>query len=344
MFRKSTWVVFVSSVVVAPALASLGCKRTQHDAKEPSAPAALTPVTGNPFLGVDFFVPPYTNADQARRRLQTQNPEEAQLISKIADTPQGRWLGEWSGEPKTAVGNFVNAAAKKNAGALFIAYNIPNRDCGQYSKGGATDPEGYRTWIRSLADGIGTRHRAVVVLEPDALGHLTECLSEQDQKQRLSLLAEAVETLEALPGVSVYLDAGHSRWVPAEDMAKRLQAAGITKARGFALNTSNYVADDELIAYGDEIVARLGETHYIIDSSRNGNGPAPDSPQSENSWCNPPGRALGRRPTADTGHAPLDAYVWLKNPGESDGECQGGPPAGQWFHGRALEMARNAKW
>jgi endoglucanase len=150
--------------------------------------------------------------------------------------------------------------------------------------------------------------------------------------------------LEALPGVSVYLDAGHSRWVPAPEMARRLKAAGVEKARGFALNTSNYIADEELISYGEEIVSLIGETHYIIDSSRNGNGPAPEDPSTEKAWCNPPGRALGRKPTIETGYPRLDAFVWVKNPGESDGECQGGPPAGQWFHERALEMARNAKW
>ena len=40
----------------------------------------------------------------------------------------------------------------------------------------------------------------------------------------------------------------------------------------------------------------------------------------------------------------LDAFVWIKRPGESDGECKNGPPAGQWFQARAVEMARNAKW
>ncbi len=322
------------------ALGAVGCKRGQVSSKAPERPVAeIAPVVGNPFQGATFFVPPYTNADQARRRLQASNPAEADLIAKIADTPQGRWLGEWSGEPKTAVGNFMRSAAKANQGALFIAYNIPNRDCGQYSKGGAADSEKYKAWVRSFAEGIGRDKRAVIVLEPDALGHLTECLSPTDQEQRLALIRYAVETFEALPGVSVYLDAGHSRWVPAEDMAKRLQAAGIDKARGFALNTSNYIADDELIAYGDKIVSLIGETHYIIDSSRNGNGAAED-----NAWCNPAGRALGRKPTADTGNPNLDAYAWLKNPGESDGECNGGPAAGRWFHERAVEMAKNAKW
>ena len=109
---------------------------------------------------------------------------------------------------------------------------------------------------------------------------------------------------------------------------------------GFALNTSNYIADDELIGYGNDIARRLGgDVHYVIDSSRNGNGAAPDS-----QWCNPPGRALGRRPTPVSDGSLLDAFAWLKSPGESDGSCNGGPPAGQWYHAMALELARNAKW
>lgn len=341
--KRTSWSKAIA-VVVAAALTGIACKPSRQEAKQPEAVTAIAPVTGNPFEGVDLFVPTYTNADQARRRLQSSNPEEAQLIAKIADTPQARWFGEWSGDPKTAAGNFMTAASKRGAGALLVAYNIPNRDCGLYSKGGAVNPEGYRKWIAALAEGIGRDKRAVVVLEPDALGHLTECLSEADQEQRLALLRFAIETLEALPGVSVYLDAGHSRWVPAPEMARRLKAAGVEQARGFALNTSNYISDDELITYGDEIVSLIGETHYIIDSSRNGNGPAPEDPSTEKAWCNPPGRALGRKPTVETGHAHLDAFVWVKNPGESDGECQGGPPAGQWFHERALEMAKDAKW
>lgn len=222
---------------------------------------------------------------------------------------------------------------------LFVAYNIPNRDCGQYSKGGATSPADYKAWIESFAAGIGPEHRAIVVLEPDALPQLTQCLSEADQATRLQLLKGAVETLTALPGVSVYLDAGHSRWIDAGTMAERLKAAGIEKARGFALNTSNYIGDDELITYGESLVSLLGDTHFIIDTSRNGNGPTED-----NAWCNPAGRALGRKPTADTGNPRVDAFVWVKSPGESDGECQGGPEAGQWFHERAVELAKNATW
>ncbi|RKN54957.1 endoglucanase, partial [Streptomyces klenkii] len=81
----------------------------------------------------------------------------------------------------------------------------------------------------------------------------------------------------------------------------------------------------------------LGGAHFVIDTSRNGNGPyeGTDEP-----WCNPPGRALGDAPTAGTGDPLVDAYLWIKRPGESDGECRGGPPAGQWWPEYALALAR----
>lgn len=37
-----------------------------------------------------------------------------------------------------------------------------------------------------------------------------------------------------------------------------------------------------------------------------------------------------------------DAFLWVKRPGESDGTCHGGPPAGQFWGGYALELARAA--
>jgi endoglucanase len=305
------------------------------------APPAAVPVAGNPFAGISVYRAPYSNAENAQKQAEKTNPEEAALMGKIAAQPQASWYGSWSADIETVVKSYVNAAERAGELPLLVAYNIPNRDCGQYSAGGATDSDAYLAWIASFAAGIGER-RAVVVLEPDAVPLLRECLSKPDQSKRLELIAAAVELLEARPGVSVYIDAGHSAWVPAAEMAERLKLAGIGKARGFALNTSNYQRDDELIAYGKSVIQALGmDTHFIIDSSRNGNGPSPPSAEA---WCNPEGRALGRAPTAQTGEASLDAFQWIKRPGESDGECKGGPRAGEWFRARAVEMARNAKW
>jgi endoglucanase len=204
--------------------------------------------------------------------------------------------------------------------------------------------QGYHTWIDRVASGIGSR-RAVVVLEPDGLPLLTKCLSPAKQAERIALVRYAVEKLTALPGTAVYIDAGHSAWVKAAEMAPRLQAAGIALADGFSLNVSNYQATPDLLRYGHELSALVGGKHFIIDTGRNGNG-APEgvSGDDERAWCNPDGRALGTPPTTNTGDPLCDAFYWLKPPGESDGRCNHGPAAGAWWPQKALEMARNARW
>ena len=78
--------------------------------------------------------------------------------------------------------------------------------------------------------------------------------------------------------------------------------------------------------------------HLVIDTSRNGNGPTAD-----NAWCNPRGRAIGLRPQVVTDQPGVDAYLWTKKPGESDGTCNGGPAAGQFWVDVAKELVENAK-
>jgi len=75
----------------------------------------------------------------------------------------------------------------------------------------------------------------------------------------------------------------------------------------------------------------------VIDTSRNGLGPTAD-----NQWCNPAGRALGARPTTATGDPLVDAYLWIKSPGESDGACNGAPAAGVWWADYALGLAQRS--
>ena len=113
---------------------------------------------------------------------------------------------------------------------------------------------------------------------------------------------------------------------------------GLGDAVGFALNTSNYRTTAESRAYGEQVAALLGgDVSFVVDTSRNGNG-------SNGEWCNPRGRALGDQPGAVDDGTHLDALLWVKLPGESDGSCNGGPPAGQWWQEVALELARNASW
>ncbi|WP_327267461.1 glycoside hydrolase family 6 protein [Streptomyces sp. NBC_01218] len=100
--------------------------------------------------------------------------------------------------------------------------------------------------------------------------------------------------------------------------------------------------------------------HFVVDTSRNGKGPwtppAGKYAGDPETWCNPPGRGMGPRPTADTGVPLVDAYLYVKTIGESDGSCTrntGGtvdpeygvvdPAAGVWWPEQAHELARNAQ-
>jgi endoglucanase len=122
-------------------------------------------------------------------------------------------------------------------------------------------------------------------------------------------------------------------------MAGRLNEAGVANARGFSLNTANFYTTEEQIGYGETISGMTNGAHYVIDTSRNGAGPATGVALD---WCNPPGRAMGAAPTTATAGAHADAYLWVKRPGESDGSCEPGePPAGRFVNEYAIELVRN---
>jgi endoglucanase len=124
-------------------------------------------------------------------------------------------------------------------------------------------------------------------------------------------------------------------------MADRLKKAGVEHARGFSLNTSNYRTTEESVAYGKEISALIGGKHFVVDTSRNGAGPYEGAKNITEMWCNPPGRKIGLPPTTDTGEPLCDGYLWLKRPGESDGECERNEPkAGVFWLEQALEYAK----
>lgn len=288
----------------------------------------------NPFSGKKLYVDPNSSARRQADTWKQSRPADAALLQQIANQPVARWLGGWV----TDIGREVNQAVQTmtSAGALpvFVAYNIPGRDCGSYSAGGAGSADAYRRWIRDLASGIRGRS-AIVILEPDALAGM-DCLDAAGRQARVTMIQDAVVALKA-QNASVYIDAGNARWHSAEVMAARLTQAGIAQASGFALNVSNFQATSINVAFGERLSRLVGGKHFVIDTSRNGI-PLTDASQ----WCNPRGRALGIAPTTNTGHPLIDAFLWVKQPGESDGTCGGGPQAGNWWAVYALELSRLA--
>ncbi|MGI4895685.1 MAG: glycoside hydrolase family 6 protein [Janthinobacterium lividum] len=262
---------------------------------------------------------------------------ERAALQRLAAQGSAEWLGDWTTDVARAAGDVVRKARAAQQTPTFVAYAIPHRDCGAYSAGGATDAGAYRDWIADLAEGVRGAD-AVVILEPDALAGM-DCLNEGDQQERLQLLRDAgVELTQA--GASVYLDAGVAGWIGTQEMTARLKAAGVENLRGFALNVSNYETTATSESYGDALVNALGgKAHYVIDTSRNGAGPA--HAEGEDAWCNPPGRAIGSTFSTDTDNANVDALLWVKVVGDSDGECNGGPAAGTFWTAGAVALATN---
>lgn len=299
----------------------------------PAAPAASSapvglPVAGTapgaagPFAGREFHGP-NAGALQAARDLAGSDPADAAALAELGATPTATWLGPWSGDVTATVRQVVAEAAGDLP--VFVAYDLPGRDCGGFSAGGAASVAAYGEWVQRIASGIGSAE-AVVVLEPDALALLCG-----DADAVHALLDTAVDVLEANPGTHTYIDAGHAAWVDPATMAARLQAAGVADADGFAVNVANHRTTAESIAYGQAVADLLGGTGFVVDTSRNGAGPG-------DTWCNPAGRAVGQEPTGDTGVPGVDAFLWVKTPGESDGECNGGPSAGTFWPEYALGL------
>ncbi|MDM5279606.1 glycoside hydrolase family 6 protein [Paenibacillus silvae] len=132
-------------------------------------------------------------------------------------------------------------------------------------------------------------------------------------------------------------------------------------------------------------------TGFLIDTSRNGwggvnrpstatgnnindyvNSGRVDRREHRGNWCNASGAGIGEAPKAAPGPAHLDAYVWVKPPGESDGSSSeipnnegkgfdrmcdptyttkdgvltgampNAPVSGHWFHDQFVQLVKNS--
>jgi endoglucanase len=410
----------LAAAAVAALSLGLAAPASAHDHHDPAPATRL------------FTPPPDKGAVQQIVQLAKAHQwSDAAAVTKMVATPQAVWFTKGTpAEVKKSVQKTMLQAKITHTIPVLVAYNLPYRDCAQYSAGGAADTASYLAWIDAFAAGVGTG-QAIVLVEPDGLGIIpwyTTINGDHEWCQpatldpataasdRFAQVNGAVDRLTALPNTSVYLDGTHSGWLGVGDISDRLHKAGVEKTDGFFLNVSNYELTDHLAKYASWISQclwygtndaeggwRLGHFEYcasqyypaspgdfstwgltdqwyvdnvtsaagapsgpdvlkhaVIDTSRNGQGPwtAPaGSPAGDPQvWCNPPGRGLGLKPTLSTGNPYVDALLWIKIPGESDGQCtrwapDGGidpvrgyadPAAGDWFPQMALELVHNA--
>lgn len=388
-----------------------GALATTAGAATGTAPAPDHTLPANTRFAVTL---PSEASQQAITYLGQKDLKDAALMAELASYPEATWFtGGTPDQVRKAVQQTMASARIQHAVPVLVAYDIPARDCSQYSAGGAATDAAYQQWISAFAAGIGTG-KAVVILEPDGLALLpSDCGQDPTgtiSANRIADMNYAVDALEAQPRSVVYLDAGHSQWHSVGDMASRLIQAGMQRAQGFFLNISNYQPTSDLNEYGTWISKCVwfategpawaaGHTdwcasqyysnsapndgqpgdsvsptdpstwhwtdlwfdqnvgtppaaqlsHFVEDTSRNGQGawtPAPGKYTGDpQTWCNPPGRGMGARPTANTGVALVDAYLYVKVIGESDGSCTRGTAGpGDPEYGGAVDPAAGAFW
>jgi cellulose 1,4-beta-cellobiosidase len=350
----------------------------------------------NPFLGVKFFLNPgYVDSVEAAAQ---SDPANAKIIRKVEQYPTGLWvdsIAHIASIPKwLAEARKQQQANGQPTLSLFVIYDMPNRDCSAKSSSGElkVSENGAARYRTEFIDPIAAHFKAypdlpiAVVLEPDSLANLVtntnipEC---RDAKQvYLDSTVYAIQKL-GLPNVSIYLDAAHAGWLGWEaNLEKAVKifkqvlkaAGGLDSIRGFATNVANYThlsnrdgmsmestnpCFNEL-TYVKKLTVGLADhgirdKGFIVDTSRNGKG---QIRRVWGRWCNIKNAGLGERPRA----APepfIDAYFWIKPPGESDGtsdptqprfdpECTSpesapaAPQAGEWFPSHFLGLIKNA--
>lgn len=427
--------IFVYSLACAGVLSLAGCAAETVSTEEGLGTGAES-LDHALAWDTKFYVPPPRKEALSHvvDLLKTRKFADALRVAKMIATPHAVWLvGGTVSEVKKRVKDAIDGAKRAKQVPVFVLYNVPFRDCAQYSSGGASDTAEYKEWIDAVVKSIG-KTKAVVIVEPDGLGIIPynttiygaeewckPTVPDEDGNpvpapgatpdERYEQLGYAVTELSAkAPNALTYLDATHASWLGVGEAAARLVRAGVGQARGFFLNVSNYESTPNSTTFGTwvsmciaagtagpdwarghfdwcasqynptlgyavdyspeyaetvsaGIQGLMGDaeatTPFVIDTGRNGQGPwTPTAayPDAQN-WCNAPGRGVGLRPSANTGTPLLDAYLWLKVPGESDGSCNRGvagsttdpewggivdPVAGEWFREQAVELARLA--
>jgi cellulose 1,4-beta-cellobiosidase len=360
------------------------------------APSTEASPASNPFVGAAFYVDPHYTEKVATSQLQA--PDLATELEVVKHQPTALWLDTIAAiDQLPAWLTGAESQAKKLGRAtvpVVVVYNLPNRDCAAKASSGelAIDQDGERRYREEYIDKIAellsshAAQKVAIVLEPDSLPNLVSNMGQAkcavSHDVYIHSVAYAVSKL-SLPNVSIYMDAAHAGWLGWQaNQVKMLEvvaevlrlAGGSHRIRGFATNVANYNALDgdwgnklepsnpspnelSFVQSFARAAEQAGITNpgFLIDTSRNGRA---DVRTRWGNWCNIGGAGLGERPTVAP--VPLvDAYFWVKPPGESDGTADvtatrfddncassdatpGAPEAGHWFHNYLIGLVQNA--
>jgi endoglucanase len=294
----------------------------------------VSPTSPNPLVNTRYYV---NHIDAPWKAYRRARGHDRVLLGRIATQPWFRWFGTWTKSVRHDVRGYINRAwnTQRAVPQIVTMEHIHKNPChGRRYDGGARADRKFVRWMKALARAIG-RKRVIVAFEPDSLGTLN-CSSRSRRRARLRMYRRGVDVLAKAPGATIYLEAGSAEWKSSKTMASRLRAIGISKVRGFMLNVTHHGSNSRNYRFGAALSQRLGGKPFVISTTTNGR------PGNVRGWCKPSHQGAGVRPTVNTGHALLDAYLWIDRPGYAGGGCKGSPGSGKFWRTQALRLGANA--
>jgi endoglucanase len=324
-----------------------------------TAPTTGTAASADPFLDNPLSESPFevegglSPAGEAARHYAHSRPGFAGSLDYLADQPGVHRFYYWNTPawPAHTVARYLESVENRrpNTVVQLSTYSLVHAACG----GDTSSPafiKRYERWVHGLARGIGNFH-VVMFFELDSL-ITTQCMTHQPAKLRDRLLEvrEGVQTLEALPHTSVYIDAGAADALSSQRDVSLLKRAGVMDAQGFFVNSTHFDWTTKEVAYGQQIAQALGGKHFVVNTGENGQGPLVPKVRLHNGneeLCNPPNRGLGPM-SVQTGYTYVDAFLWFTNPGGSGGDEKGcgagAPPTAVFWPSRAVSLVDHANF
>lgn len=252
------------------------------------------------------------------------HPETAFALEEIEKLGIATWytdrMNTWRQLPSKLVSHCPSTSRLS-----IVVYGLPNKDCdARESHGGSNhNNKDYQEFINHLQQSIGDR-KVLYVLEPDAVALVADngcgqALGYEDN------LKYAIRTLSINPNADIYVDVGY--WMLSNERQLHSISTIVQNLyhtapfKGITINTSNYRSNSELskLCHTFRMIQGNDPFHCTIDTSRNYNGPS-----NQNEWCNYKQAGIGQLPTDQTNDSSIDYYIWIKAPGESDGQCISG--------------------
>jgi len=170
----------LAATPLAASASTASHRALSHSALSQRGQAPFAPAGRALGPGTRFFVPP--PADGSVPEILTlarhHDLKDAVLLAQMEATPQAVWFNgttppgaqQTPGQVAAQVRRTVAEATWERAVPVLVLYNIPGRDCSQYSAGGAPTDAAYQAWVSGFSQGLGSA-KAVIVVEPDSLAN-----------------------------------------------------------------------------------------------------------------------------------------------------------------------------